>query len=504
MATRRRPAELAEHTKEHVAVRELSRVLVVAPPWLAWPVALGLALLLRKDWPGVLAGLLMGGCGLIVAGLCLHLTHHRKGHLGRYMAAGTALLGAAWLGWVVASGMGLHSGTFRTWLVGGGTLALCWSIWLHIHEAGDEAGMVLGFEAAAAKAGHRGLKVLGLKLHATKAAGRIAHLPGMTHEQLTKVVPEIESAGHLPPGTIVVTRNRDDAGVSDVVFSDPRTLHKPLPWPGPSIPSGGSIADPQRWGVWQDGSEILVTVPNWHEQVMAMTGAGKTLGAGYAELGETITRVNAFVVAIDIAKGRQFLGPLEGSLHALATEPDEARALMRAVRHSIKPRTNYLGAKGLGNWERGCGLMHGTLWIEEAADVFEALGDEGIEDVLFPLLRVARSGGWRIVYSLHRASYDQMPTFLRSMVARVTMGVREQSDAAFGLSEQQVQADCSPNCGPTTSRTGVKPTSTRRRSSGRSAPWPAGSTTGGRPTRRRPGWPPTPRTIPPPPARSMR
>jgi hypothetical protein len=87
--------------------------------------------------------------------------------------------------------------------------------------------------------------------------------------------------------------------------------------------------------------------------------------------------------------------------------------------------------------------MHGTLWIEEAADAFEALGAD-MEDFLFPLVRKVRSAGWRVVYSLHRASYDQMPTFLRGMVSRTTMGVREHDDARFGLSPVQIEADCSP------------------------------------------------------------
>jgi hypothetical protein len=64
---------------------------------------------------------------------------------------------------------------------------------------------------------------------------------------------------------------------------------------------------------------------------------------------------------------------------------------------------------------------------------------------MFPLLRKIRTAGWSLIYSLHRASYDQMPTFLRDMVSMMTMGCNSWDAARFGLSPVQIESDaCHP------------------------------------------------------------
>ena len=445
MAQRRRPADLVDHKMEHVAARELQRVFVWLPPWIGLVAVLGAGLLLRHVWPGPAGGAGVAAGALVLAALDLYLTHHRAG-LARYFAAATSVLAGAWLAWVTWAGLPLHSDRFRVWLVGGGILAACWSHWLHIHENGDETGTSRQFAKAAAKAGFPRLRLIKARTVDGHVTGQIVHDDGgMTHEELAKAIPAIEASwpGGIPPGSLLPTRNRDHAGRTDTVIADPRVLDEPVPWIGPYRPRK-SIALPLRLGKWQDGSDVLVTVTNWHEQIMAMTGAGKTLGACYAELGETITRFDAGVWVIDLGKGEQFLGCMRPALHYLATTRDQAKWLLTKVEACLTPRMDYLGSKGLGNWEEGCGLRHMTLWIEEAADLFEAIGAGTIEDYLFPLLRRARSAGVRVVYSLHRASYDQMPTFLRDMVSLCTMGVKNDAHARFGLSPAQVEADCSP------------------------------------------------------------
>jgi len=444
VAQRRRSADLAEHTMERVAARELQRVFVWLPPWIGLAMVFGLGVLLRHVWPGAAGAAALTLAALALAALDLHLTHYRKG-LGRYLAAATTVIAGGWLAWVTDAGVPLHSDQFRLWLVGGGTTAACWSHWLHIHESGDEAGASKLFAKATAKAGWPGLRLIKASRADGTVTAQIVHEDGMTHAELVKALPAVEAAwpGGIPPGALLPTRNTAHAGRTDLVIADPRALDSPVPWAGPYRP-GKSIAEPLRLGRWQDGTDVLVTVTGWHQQIMAMTGAGKTLGACYAELGETITRIDAGVWAIDLGKGEQFLGAMRPALHYLAVTKDQAVWLLTQVEACLVARMDYLGSKGLGNWERGCGLRHMTLWIEEAADLFEQIGAGTIEDYLFPLIRRARSAGVRVDYSLHRASYDQMPTFLRDMVGLCCMGVKNDAHARFGLSPAQIDADCSP------------------------------------------------------------
>lgn len=446
MATRRRPADLADHTWERVAAREVSRLVVIAPPWLGWALSLPLGIVLHRAWPGMAGALTLGGSALALALLDLHLTRQRKG-LGRYLAALTTVAAGGWLGAVMASGISVHSPLARAWLIGGGTVAMIWTRWLHVHEAGDEAGMAKPFGLAALAAGFPGVRLIRSRVVDGATKGVIDH-PGVEHDTMAKQTAVIEAhwpnkKGGLPPGSLVISRDPDAQGRSRVTIADPRLLNTSLPWPGPSRP-GGSISEPVVIGRWQDGSPDSTVITGYHEQVMGMTGVGKTLGYAYSKLGEIISRRDAFVVTADLAKGSQFLGPMLPALHYNARTPAQFRALLEAVEASCIPRMEYLGDQNLGEWRPGCGLMYGFLWIEEAADAFEALGSD-IEDYLFPMLRKVRSAGWSLIYSLHRASYDQMPTFLRDMVAQTTMGCNSWEAAKFGLSPAQAESDqCHP------------------------------------------------------------
>lgn len=443
MATRRRSAELSEHSWEHVLAREWGRVFVVLPPWLGWLLILGVAVALRRQWPGASGAAASAAASGFLALLLLHLTHHRKG-FGRVFSAATTAAAGLWIGWVQMEGISLHAPQAQAWVVGGGTVALSWSVWLHIHEGGDEAGTSRLFGRATLKAGYEGLKLVAAKAAGGRVSGYVDH-PKMTHEEFVKAMPSVEAAWPkgIPPGSFTLTRDEDHAGRTRFVRSNPRNLKAVIPWPGPSVPRGGSIADPVTVGRWQDGTPVSYVAAGYHEQIMAMTGVGKTLGCCYSELGECMTRHDEAIFAADLMKRRQFFGPMDPALHYLATTPEQLRKLLDACNASLGARTDYLGSKYLGNWERACGLTHCCLWIEEAADAFEAI-DSGIEDFLFPLIRAARSAGWRIVYSLHRASYEQMPTFLKDMVALTTMGVRNESHARFGLSAEQADAECHP------------------------------------------------------------
>jgi hypothetical protein len=435
-------ASAAEHTVEHVVAREAARVITVIPPWLAWLAALGLALGLRKDWPGPLAGATVGAASAGLALLALHLTHHRKTTLARYMAALTFLSAGAWLGWTVAAGFGWQAASGRMWLFGGGTLAMAWSVWLHVHDGDDGHIGPNWFHQATTRAdAPMQLRVTDVKLN--KITGLVRHR-GVTSKTAADIMPEVESNAGIPPGSIKLTPHAADAGMSHVAIVNPATLAKPALYRGPSAP-GASIAVPIEVGTNADGTRRRLIIVNHHSQVMGMTGAAKTTGYGYCELGETITRTDAGVVAIDLAKGEQFLGCMRPALHELATSKADARDLLWRVVASVRPRTDYLAAMGLTKWEEGCGLLHMTCWVEEASWAFkQALNETDIDKWFVPGVVAARSAGWRFVFSIQRADFTMMPTVIRAQMSRITGGVAGSEDAQFGLTDYQADHGADP------------------------------------------------------------
>lgn len=187
-------------------------------------------------------------------------------------------------------------------------------------------------------------------------------------------------------------------------------------------------------------------MPETQIQIMGQVGSGKSLGAAWSTLAELITRKDAVIWAIDITKGRQTLGPVEGSLHRLATTPAEAISVLRDAQGLIKTRTDYLAAKGLGKWQKDCGIDYLIIWIEEVPEVMEALaasGDDG-EDLWIKSVKAARSAGITFAWSLQRADYTQIPTITRGQAIKWCFGVADSHEASFGLSEIQGNSGCAP------------------------------------------------------------
>jgi hypothetical protein len=247
---------------------------------------------------------------------------------------------------------------------------------------------------------------------------------------------------HLPPGSITAAEHPDRADYAQVTLSDPRAMKLPVPWAGPYRP-GGSIAEPIRPGVWQDGDDVLWTVPGHHVQIMGKTGAGKGFGGAWGYLGEVITREDAAVFAADITKGMQTLGPIAPALHALALDLPSTKALLADMLAIVKPRTDYLASRGLQKWERGCGLTYLILWLEEVPDILDKLTSKQME-AFESLVKTLRSAGMEIDMSLQRSTYDQIPTLLRGQMASWCFGVQNSADAKYGLSERQEEDGAAP------------------------------------------------------------
>lgn len=169
----------------------------------------------------------------------------------------------------------------------------------------------------------------------------------------------------------------------------------------------------------------------------------------WSMLGEVITRRDAAVFGCDVSKGDQTLGALRPALHYFADTQARARALFTWLHAQIKPRTDLLAAQHLQSWKPTATYPDGTpmplffVWVEEFADVYEAL-TESQQDKWISSIRTARSAGILWCLSLQRSDWTQMPTLARGQLAKACMGVENSGDATFGLSELQQDRNAKP------------------------------------------------------------
>ena len=436
---------LEDTSMERLVASQVSRLLVLAPPWFMVLFAAFLAALFHALWPQALAAAGIGALGAALSALTWHVSRQR-GPLGRWHAAGSVLAAGGWTAAATADGLSAPGLSYLL-LVGGPALALSWNIRtvirLHPHHGGAPDHLEAAFAGASVESG-LGRSALRIRDRTAKVIEGVIELPPgeKTADDAIRKASHLESGLKFPPGSLLIAPDLDRADQALVRISDPRAIRKPQPWPGPSAP-GKSVAVALRPGIFQDSEPVAYTMTNHHLQVMGMTGAGKSVGGAWSLLGELITRNDVAVFAIDITKGEQTLGPLRPALHRLETSKDGARALLAGLQAAIKPRTDYLAARGLQNWAEGCGLTHVVCWLEEAPEILDGLGDKGLE-LWLKALKAARSAGIFYVLSLQRADWSQMPTLARGQLAKLCMGVDSSHDAGFGLSELQADRNCRP------------------------------------------------------------
>jgi hypothetical protein len=321
--------------------------------------------------------------------------------------------------------------------MGGFILCLAWSKWLTIRPDSETHGSVADlFGKHAIRSGQPRLKVASHKVGETAISGDLKLPPGTVASDLSKTSRYLEGSAGLPPGAIQITAHDEHAGKAKFSLSNPLLIRSPQPWPGPSAP-GASIAEPIVPSIYQDGVPLRYKIVNHHLRLAGMTGAGKSRGWGWCEIAETVTRRDAGVLAIDLTKGFQTVGPLMPALHRCETHAAGAITLLEAVHRMIRPRTDWLAERGLGEWREGCGLTHWTVLVEEAPDVFEELDNSDLLEMWLKDVKAARSAGIRWLISLQRPDWTQMPTLARGQMASCCFGLGQDSDDKFGLSAYQ-------------------------------------------------------------------
>ena len=408
-------------------------------PWLGWVLLFPVAVVARLEWGGrgnetTGVAFLLVGLTLAMMRLTRELTKSR-GRVVRELAMGSAAAGGLWL---VAAMM--FAPWAHPWLdlwQFGGAIPLGWNAYRALSHAKDGA--------AGGMAGKL-IEVIGqAKVHKVKPEstrlGTVVHadLEVVRGEQTIKDLQgkaeHLETLLGLRPGSVVITGDGDDAGHANLLVIPTDTLREPVLWPGPSKP-GASIIEPIECGAYLDARPVELILPGSeqdarnlaHILLNGVPGAGKSQTVCEIVC-SVLCRTEVVVIGSDPVKGLQSFGPFirADALELVATDLGTSKLLLAAVKRSIKARADFLGAKGLKQWEPGCGLSFLIVWLEEATWATQS-------GVLSDISAQARSTGIQLIVSQQRSSYDTTDTTLRSnLTAGISGGLASSMDAKFNL-----------------------------------------------------------------------
>ena len=456
----------------------------VALPWLAWCVLSGFGSLLRLGLYIASRGALLWA-GLIALFLCCviavfdaRLRSHRLSWEGRWIGPVTSL--GAGLFFCLYMIIGLATALAIAWLFCGVFACVCWGIWATV---GDHRDMAAGFNARAAAAGAPGARMVAVTRapadgdedeqvpdrgrgrrqprprrdsapRVTRAGLVLPSDPAMPAGEVAAEVARFEVINRDAVGSWSVTGISADAGLAEVVISDPATLTaEPIRWPGPFAP-GADLSVPFRLGVLQTGREFLYPrLPLHHRKTTGKTGVGKTETLCWNMFAEGITRVNYAMWAADLGKGEQYLGACRPALHGLATTPEEAILLLMRAHRARLDRCNYMARDHITEWTPDCRLVFMDMWLEEAVTVLRLLGsgkadmnlgrfmiDDWVDDVA-----QGRSAGQSWTAGFQRPTKEQAVSAVAlSQMGNFCFGVMTEEDARFGLSKEQRERGCRP------------------------------------------------------------
>jgi hypothetical protein len=426
------------------------------PPWLTAGgvgVAGGASSLM---WEGSAAA----GVGLTLASVALtgvtwwagkSTSAQRRLHSAVTVAAGSSWFTAAALAGPLAGPLP------DLFLMGGATLALSWNVRLMLRTPEPSADS--GDKGLLAKVGLARAQIGQTRVEPNKVTVPYAMPPGEgTNQDVTRALPGIAAALDVP---VTAVRNRPDPesaarGAFTIV---PRDMLREVIWyPGPSNP-GGSIAEPIVIGVYEDGRQLQLTIPDaLHLLIMGMTGSGKTEGA-IDVLCEVLSRRDVITWLSDPKRG-QDLGEAFPACDWVVDTPDGAELMIEALKVAVPARQKWLGDHKYRSWEpaageqqndpahscqkgRACGcpgMPYLVAWFEETANTLRAIDD----DVFTGIAQEARSAGAWLVISMQRASGYQISTDTRaSLPASLCFGV-EEKDAQFALPSEVLDAGANP------------------------------------------------------------
>ncbi|WP_017587636.1 FtsK/SpoIIIE domain-containing protein [Nocardiopsis ganjiahuensis] len=438
-----------DRNSAEVAVRRGATFMDYVRPWMAAPALIPAGFLTHWMWGDLgwgtgLAAAAIAAAGGVVTYAAHHLTTARTWYAHHIS---TAMIGGA-TGWLaLATAFGPGRPLMDALLIGGAMLAATADVHLWARGQGNGepsrkgAGRVLPTFSEVAEMLH--LKDIKAKLTADTEMQQRHSLTlenGETAEGLQNRNKELASAYGVAPGAIRVIEDPSRADRAELVITKQDVMGQLIPWEGLSAAEiGVGIADrPLHLGTYEDGEPFHNQITNRHSLTVGMAGAGKSV-YGKVKMVQIAARRDTFTLAIDLAKGRQTLGPISGAIGWPAYSKKDAKSQLAAIKRAIKARANHLADQGHSQWVPGCGLTFLHILVEEAAEVVDF--DEIVE-----VARVSRSVGMHLDLSLQRATWGNLDTDTRANLGDgLCFGVRDHADASFVLPDYVTEAGCDPS-----------------------------------------------------------
>lgn len=180
----------------------------------------------------------------------------------------------------------------------------------------------------------------------------------------------LESALGSRVGALRVEAVNADAAevVLRMVETDPHA--EPIPWTPRPGKRPASITDPVKVGVWEDGSDVTVSLLRKHVLIGGATDSGKS-GLLNVILGRLAECSDAIIWGIDLKEGME-LAPWSKVLNRLAVNGLQAAGLLREAVAELERRAGFLAEQGIREWTPTPDAPALVVMIDEYAELSPA------------------------------------------------------------------------------------------------------------------------------------
>ncbi|MET7420500.1 FtsK/SpoIIIE domain-containing protein [Dactylosporangium sp. NPDC005555] len=350
-----------------------------------------------------------------------------------YAATATACAGG-WLAVAVAAGP-WHRPLPTLLVVGTLVAAVPW--WTHRRRRArvrvDRA--VQAWPDVADSIGLAGSRVMSAVVDVWGWRARIKLSNGQTVADVISRVPAIESGLGTRTGAVRVEADPAHAGraIVRVLAEDPHA--GAIPWHGPSAKS---VTDPIELGVFEDATQVRLSLLRKHVLIGGTTDSGKS-GVLNIVLGNLAACPDVVLWGIDL-KGGMELRPWASCLARLATTPAEAAALLRDGVRILNARAEAQSRDGSRTWTPTPQAPALVIVVDEYAELVEqaAAAVESAESIA----RRGRAIAVTLLAANQRPTQKSMGGgALRSqMSVRICLRVRERRDVDLILDNGMLSA----------------------------------------------------------------
>jgi S-DNA-T family DNA segregation ATPase FtsK/SpoIIIE len=259
---------------------------------------------------------------------------------------------------------------------------------------------------------------------------------GQTITDVVARIPAIESGLGTFRGAVRVYPTPDDlANRCEIRVLDMDPHAGSIPWPGPSV---ASITEPVDLGPFEDASPCRVLFMRQHGLFGGTTGSGKSGGLNVL-MGNLVACRDVVIWGIDLKKGME-LGPWRSCIGRLATNPEQAMALLRDAVAILQARAELLAATGRRVWEISPDMPALVIIIDEYAELADDTPD-AMSDT-DSIARLGRAVAVTLIAATQRPTQKAMGQgAVRSqMDLRICFRVREPRDVDLILGQGMLRA----------------------------------------------------------------